>query len=424
MFRIHKIILMGLLLAGVCPAQEAGTSDQETIRQLVQEVKELQDKVKALEARQPGPAAAAPEAATAQPEPTEKPTGGGQGPTAISTLHDLRGIQWRGFGEVNYKVLDQRQPELGTFGFVPGSAGNFYTGDFDLFLTSRINDKASVLSEIVMGEGDAQRFGVDLERVLLKYDYDDHLKLSFGRYHTGIGYYNTAFHSGKWLQTTADRPLIMEFSNDGGLLPTQAVGVSVTGLIPSGKLGLNYIFEYGSSDTIRPDIDGGGAVDDENNGNHVVLGLFVRPDTVPGLQVGGSFYHDKISDSTASSAARQGQTIVNAHVVYVGHGFESLNEGFLIRLVSDQNGAASNMPAFYSQLSKRFGHIRPFVRYQYVNMNENKSIFDDVGLRYGPSFGARYDFNDNIAFKLQLDHTVRKGEPNLNGLQTQLAFTF
>src|SRR6202035_537430 len=146
-------------------------------------------------------------------------------------LHELHGIQWRGFGEVDYKVLNQRMPELGTYGFVPGSHGNFYTGDFDLLLTSRLTDKASVLAEMVFGEGDAQKFDVDLERVLLKYDYNDHLKLSFGRYHTGIGYYN--FNSGSWLQTTADRPLIMEFANEGGLLPTQAVGVSVTGTIPS-----------------------------------------------------------------------------------------------------------------------------------------------------------------------------------------------
>ena len=109
----------------------------------------------------------------------------------------MHGIQWRGFGEVNYKALDQRQPELGTFGFVPGSAANFYTGDFDLFLTSKISDKASVLAELVFGQGDAQSFSVDLERVLLKYDYNDSLRMSFGRYHTGIGYYNTAFHSGK-----------------------------------------------------------------------------------------------------------------------------------------------------------------------------------------------------------------------------------
>jgi hypothetical protein len=80
-----------------------------------------------------------------------------------------------------------------------------------------------------------------LRRVLLKYDYNDHLKMSFGRYQTSIGYYNWAFRSAAWLQTTADRPLVMEFASNGGLLPTQAVGVSMTGAVPSGKLGLNYI---------------------------------------------------------------------------------------------------------------------------------------------------------------------------------------
>jgi hypothetical protein len=94
---------------------------------------------------------------------------------------------------VNYKVLNQREPELAAFGFVPGSAGNFYSGDFDLFLTSKLGEKASVLAEVVIGEGDAQSFSVDLARALLKYDYNDHLRMSFGRYHTSIGFYNTAF---------------------------------------------------------------------------------------------------------------------------------------------------------------------------------------------------------------------------------------
>ena len=226
---------------------------------------------------------------------TEAATASGTESSFLQEIHEVRGIQWRGFGELNYKVLNQRVPELGTFGFVPGSAGSFYTGDFDLLLTSRINDKASVLAEVVIGEGDAQSFDVDLERLLLKYDYNDHFKLSLGRYHTGIGYYNNAFHSGKWLQTTADRPLVMEFANDGGMLPTQAVGVSVTGLVPSRGLGLNYFVEYGSSDTVRPKITGVGEVD-ENNGNHINVGAFLRPALIPGVQVGVSFYHDRISD--------------------------------------------------------------------------------------------------------------------------------
>jgi hypothetical protein len=418
-----KIATMLLLVASLSHAQDTASSEREMIQQLVQQVKALQEKVDVLEAQRRASALTNADAPQSVTTPTLQAADSTvQSPSLIPELHELRGIQWRGFGEVDYKVLNQRTPELGTYGFVPGSHGNFYAGDFDLLLTSRLTDKASVLAEIVFGEEDAQKFGVDLERVLLKYDYNDHLKLSFGRYHTGIGYYNTAFHSGSWLQTTADRPLIMEFSNDGGLLPTQAVGLSVTGEIPSGRLGLNYIAEYGSSDTIRPDLIGP-TVDDENNSNHINVGLFTRPESLPGLQVGGSIYHDKISDTIHGSAVKLGQTIVNAHVVYVRHGIEFLNEGFLIRHAYEGSSTVYNTPAFYSQISKQFHHIRPFFRYQYINANQH-GLFEDVALRHGPSFGVRYDFNDSIAFKTQFDHTLRKGQPDLNGLHTQLAFTF
>lgn len=406
-----------LLIANVCRGQTAPDSEQQTIRELAQQIKELQEKVALLESKQLAKAAETPVADPA-PAASQLP--------AVSDLdaHGFHGIRWRGFGEVNYKVLDQKAPELATSGFVPGSAGNFYTGDFDLLLTSAITDKASVLAEVVIGEDDAQRFDVDLERVLFKYDYNDHLKASFGRYHTGIGYYNTAFHSGKWLQTAADRPLIMEFAAHGGLLPTQAIGVSVTGWIPSGSLGLNYLIEYGSSDTIRPELDEPGrGPDDENNGNSINFGLFARPDRVPGLQIGGSVYHDQISNFQKGPTVRLGQTIVNAHVVYTTHDIEFLNEGYLIRHAYDHGGPSYDMPAFYTQLSRQFGHISPYFRYQYINANP-QSMYDDVRLRHGPSFGARYDFTANVGFKAQLDHTLRKNLPDLNGLHLQLVFAF
>jgi len=423
MLRLITTAVVITLLASILRAQDAGNTEQATIRLLVKQVKELQEKVKALEAAAKPQATDAVASAPSPPQttPQEERVTTEEAPLA---LHDLHGIRWLGFGEVDYKVLDQRIPELGTFGFTPGSAGNFYTGDFDLFLTSRINDKATILSEIVFGEGPDQTFNVDLERLLLKYQYSDYLKLSFGRYHTDVGYYNAAFHSGKWLQTMADRPLIMEYASDGGLLPTQAVGVAITGLVPhTRKLGVNYEFEYGSSDTVRPDINGSNKENDENNGNHILLGAFFRPDGIPGLQIGGSFYHDQISNEDLIPPPRLNQTIVNAHIVYIAHHIEFLNEGFLIRHAEINGPTAFNMPAFYTQFSRGFGRIRPFFRFQYANTNRD-SIYNDVLLRYGPSFGARYDFNGNIAFKTQLDHTIRKGEPDLNGLQFQLAFTF
>jgi hypothetical protein len=415
--RYNRTAIILSLVASLSHAQDA-PSERETIQQLAQQVKALESQQRA---SSPAPADPTPQPASI-PAP-QAADSNAQPPSLPQGLHELHGIQWRGFGEVNYKVLNQRKPELGTYGFDPGSHGNFYTGDFDLFLTSRISDKASVLSEIAFGEGDGQTFNVDLDRFLLKYDFDDHLKMSFGRYQTGVGFYNSEFRSAKWLLTTADRPLIMEFTDAGGLLPTQAVGVSVTGLIPSGKLGLNYLFEYGSSDATRPDIDGSGNVDDEHNSNHVLAGFFVRPDWLPGLQVGSSFYHDAISRTDETPVLRFDQTIVSAHVVYLHKGIEILNEGVLIRHHLEGTQILFNQPAFYSQFSKQLHHIRPFFRYQYANMNET-GFFNDVGLRCGPSFGARYDFNDNIAFKVQLDHTVRDDKPDLNGLQMQMAFTF
>jgi hypothetical protein len=419
------------MLGNQLHAQNSTPIDPETISILVQQVKdlqqqtvELQQKVKALEAEKGS--ASLPSAGDAStPEPTgATPAVAARVPSLDDTsLHEFQGIQWRGFGEADYKVLDQRKPELASGGFTPGSAGNFFTGDFDLFLSSRLSDRASVLGEIVFQESDAQSYLIDLRRVLLRYDFNDHLKMSFGRYQTSIGYYNWAFRSAAWLQTTNDRPLIMEYAANGGLLPTQAVGVSITGSIPSGHLDLNYIAEYGSSNTIRPDTNGSGLVDDENDGNHVLLGAFLRPDWVPGFQVGGSFFHDKISNNFGDRNVRLGQTIVNAYAVYIAHGLEFLNEAFLIRHSELHGPALYNMPAFYTQVSQRVGRFRPFVRYQYVNANPD-SMFEDVLRRQGPSFGSRYDLSDSIAFTAQLDHTLRKGQPDLNGLQLQFAFTF
>jgi hypothetical protein len=450
-FCIHAVIVLLLVLPrlGWTQSASAGSTDAETMSALVQEIKELQqheremqERIALLEANQKATPAVAPALATPDVAPPVEAPPAPQPPPAALETHTLRGVQWRGFGEIDYKVLDRRTPETGTYGFVPGSAGNFYVGDLDLFLNSRLTVKTSVLAEIDFEEGDAQSFQVDVRRMLLKYDANDHLRVSMGRYQTNIGYYNWAFRSASFLQTTADRPLVMEFASDGGILPTQAVGISVTGTIPSGKLGLNYVAEYGSSDTIRPDINGDGLENDENNGNQVNVGLFLTPDTIPGLRIGGSIYHDQISDLVDSAAtgqfigtqsigsnvppesARWNQIIVNGHVVYVAHVVEFLNEGFLIRHAPIGPGETFNTPAFYSQFSRKLGPIRPFVRYQYINASEQNAIYNDIGLRRGPSFGARYDITDFWAVKAQLDHTVRRGLPDLNGLHLQLSGTF
>jgi len=401
-------------------AQSASSSDAETVRELMQEVKDLKARVAVLEARQEQPP---PAKSLASEQKQEVPPVEGQTLSPEVANGIFPGIRMSGFGALSYKATDARPPEAGLLGF--RSANNdFAIGDVDLFLTSHLTSTASVLSEVVFSETSAKEFELDVERLLLKYDFNDYLKLSFGRYHTSTSYYNSVFHHGQWLQTAADRPLVVEFSDHGGLLPSQGVGISVTGKLPSGSLGLNYIFEYGSSDIHRPNIlDPHAEEIEENNGQATTVGLFARPDWLQGLEVGGSFYHDRINPD--GGPLHMGQSIGSAHIVYQTPKFEFLNEGFIIQHVVQETGQKFNTPAFYSLISEKIGaKWRPYFRYQYVNSPVLSPIFPDVQLRHGPSAGVRYDYNDYIAFKTQYDHIFRRQLPDLNDLLMQLAFRF
>lgn len=445
------LLASGLLCFLVCRsfAQTNEPSDSAaTINALMQDVKELKAQVaelradqarleKALSVQQNEKETGTTQ--TAEQAPTQElPRTGGN--PEIPSFSIPEGIRIQGFGEASYKATDARPPETAFFGFRHNANNSFGVGDLDLFLTSQLTDKSMVLSEIDFRETTDQNFDVNVERLLLNYNFNDYLKASFGRFHTATSYYNSVFHHGDWLQTAVDRPLAVQFSSDGGLLPSQSVGVSVTGKVPSGGLGLNYIFEYGTSDTVRPNIlSPDGPSIDEGNGNGTIAGLFAQPLALPGLRIGGSFYHDQLSPSVSSggegSASSQdsgsegtihiGQSIGSVHAVYVTPRFEFLNEGFLIQHTVQGTGEKFNTAAFYSLISQKFGsNWRPYFRYQYANASTESPIFPDVGLRHGPSAGLRYDYNDYFAFKMQYNRTFRRQLPSINDVLVQLAFRF
>ncbi|MBZ5524065.1 MAG: hypothetical protein LAP21_17660 [Acidobacteriia bacterium] len=424
MWRIFAVGSLAALLTGGAMAQSTEPSDAEKIKALLQEVTELKARVAALEAKQAQPAAGEPvhAPATEPARQTEAPPLPPQPVNPDREFGIFPGIKISGFGALSFKATDARPPETAQLGFRAGANSSFAIGDTSLFLTSHLNSRAMVLGEITFSETASQEFEIDVERLMLKYDFNDYLKMSFGRYHTATSYYNQIYHHGQWLQTAVDRPLIVEFSDHGGLMPSQAVGVSVTGQIPSGRLGLNYIFEYGTSDTHRLTINGSSIPEiEENNGQATTIGLFVKPDWLQGLEIGGSFYHDRIQPD--GGPLHMGQSISSAHFVYLTPRFEFLNEGFLIQHKVEETGQNFNNPAFYSLISAKFGaRWRPYFRYQYVNAAS--PVFPDVTLRHGPSAGLRYDFNDYVALKAQLDRTLRRGLSTFNALNLQLAFRF
>jgi hypothetical protein len=57
-------------------------------------------------------------------------------------------------------------------------------------------------------------------------------------------------------------------------------------------------------------------------------------------------------------------------------------------------------------------------------VNKHEPVFPDVGLRYGPSIGLRYDASESVALKFQYDYTALRNQPAVKGLNLQLGFTF
>lgn len=402
-----------LMSEGVLAQRADGTdTDKQTIQMLIRRIDELEARVTQLEA---GKAPAAP---TSEPTPnppapappateTELPAERSE-PERMDMNKTLLNI--RGFGDVSFHGDTQR-----------GDTTSFTLGQLDLFVTSDISEKFKFVSEIVFEAGDNNVFGVDLERYLLQFSPNDYFNVSAGRYHTAIGYYNTAYHHSTWLQTATGRPFLFKFEDDGGILPIHNVGVSVTGMIPSGRLGLHYVAEVGNGRaSSSPSAEPVQNVVDENNGKSVNLGFYFRPTAVHGLQAGVSVYHDGLRPIASPAIS---ETIVAAHAIIVRPNFEWLNEALVIRHAPD-GSRVFDTPGFYTQVSKRFGSYQPYFRYQYVNAADAEPVFPQVRRQQGPSVGVRYDPSDYVALKLQYDHLTLRGQPSTDGLNLQVGFTF
>jgi hypothetical protein len=417
------LLLYTLFCPRLLPAQQstnADPSDKETIRALLQRVEQLEARVAQLESKQQPATSAVPPAAPApvpQAQPPAPPVASETAPTpeqgemTEGQRMDMKTrMQIRGFGDVTLHGSDLK-----------GGNTAFSLGQLNLFVTSDVSEKFRFLSEIVFEADPTNVVGVDVERLLLQYSKNDYFNLAVGRYHTAIGFYNTAYHHAAWLQTATGRPLLFQFEDNGGILPIHNVGASLSGLIPSGKLGLHYIAEVGNGRASSSrDAEAVQNVVDENNGKAVNFAVFARPDALRGFQTGFSVYHDGLQPI---GRPHIDELIFDGHVVMQRPTFEWLNEGVLIRHAVN-GGHVFDTPAFYTQISKAFGPYRPYFRYQYINESPNEPMFPFVGLNYGPSVGVRYDASESVALKLQYDRTAFRQQPSTNGLALQFAFTF
>ena len=425
-----------LLLPWGARAQGPDPATRQLIEQLMSRIDTLEKRVAELE-RTPGTARAAPAAApalaaAATPGPHLDHD---QAPAPETTAPEAQpvypSLKIAGFSDFNFSATDLHGPNGGFQGqTLLGAHSGFTEGQFVLHLSSALSPKVTVFSELSFtgrsdagtGSPAAPGFNAEIERAILRYDLNDYFKISFGRYHTPINYWNTAFHHGQWLQTTISRPEMTQFG--GSFIPVHFVGTLVEGVTPAGGLNLNYNIGLGNGR--GQVISRAGDFGDINNARAWLTNVFIKPDALYGLQLGGSLYRDELNPQNPSGVVAR-EWIESGHIVWQKETPEFIAE-FANVHHDFRSGGSSNSQAFYAQTAYRLPFAnkwKPYYRFELIHVPKSDLIFRPVVPTFsGSTAGIRYDFASFAAFKLEYRNYSRRDLPNINGIFTQTSFTF
>jgi hypothetical protein len=422
---VRALLLFGatLLAASISCAQNSPPTDQaEQVRVLLERIQQLERRVTDLEAKQAPASASAVSAANESPVPSRSSQQQTPPAATQSHEHEVReqaatvqqmeqhypSLQIRGFGDVDFAATDQK-----------GTTSGFNLGQLDLHLASALSRKVTYFGELTFNAHPTD-YTVEVERNIIRYDYNDYFKISFGRYHTPIGYWNTAFHHGAWLQTTISRPDMIRIG--GTFIPVHFVGFLAEGNIPSGGAGLSYNVGVGNGrgNVISRPGDAG----DNNNNRALVANIYSRPRGLYGLQMGASVYRDKINLMGRDFR----EWIASAHLVWTKETPEFLAEFANVNHRQVLTDISTNSQAFYVQVGYRLPWfertVKPYYRFEYTHTPLSEQVFTNQDL-VGSIVGVRYDITNYAAFKAEYRNSKREiSNPRVNGLFFQTAFTF
>ncbi len=310
------------------------------------------------------------------------------------------------FGQFDYRERESQSDD----GFAIGQG----IAQFNVQLDSRL----SVFTELSATARKGQDFEFEVERLFVRYDFSDQYKLSAGRYHTPLGYWNSSFHHGSWLQTTVSRPETAKFGSN--VIPIHFVGALLEGSVADSNFGYKIGFGNGRSDEINDPGDFG----DSNGDRAWLLAGNYRPPGRYRLNTGVSLYIDKVSPDLAPDIDEQ---LFNAYVALEGESPEVLVEYTYSN--HDSSLSKGSVNSIYGQLAYRLSGsahpFKPYVRVERLDVDNDDPLLGTLGLDYkGIVAGTRWDFSSNAVLRAEVRREEFDNASSRNGVWLQLAFVF
>lgn len=321
-------------------------------------------------------------------------------------------LRIRGFCDVGYGDTERK-----------GANTGFKLGQFTLHFSSPLAQKVRFFGETTLTP-QHHNYVPELERLIVRYEYNDLFAVSFGRFHTPVIYWNTAYHHGLWLQTTIDRPEMIKFGGD--LVPSHFVGLLTEGRVSSGGLGLRYQVGFGNGRDLEQ-VNRAGDAGETTGKRAWVANVFARPADPFGLEVGGSLYGDKVPYSDTLSF---NELTAAAHFAWTREEPEFIAEVARVRHKNTITNEVISHTAWYAQAAWRLPSARvslkPYARYERNIIRAGDPIVAQAGYdREVVTVGVRYDISVLAAFKAEYRNMLPlPGADRVNGYNLQTSFTF
>jgi hypothetical protein len=324
-----------------------------------------------------------------------------------------------GFGDVDFAAVNRND-----------GARGFTEGQFTLHMVSALSPRIAFFGEVTFtprldagtGSPAATGFNAEVERAIIRFDQSDALKVSFGRYHTPINWWNTAFHHGQWLQTSISRPEMVQFG--GRFIPSTSSARSWKAWRRAAA-GTSTIRQGSATDAAASSV--ARATPATTTTSPPCCSMCSRGPTAPSVCKSGH-RHIPIA-SLPSDGPTYNERIVAGHAVWQHENPEVIAEIADVRHTQVGTSVTTSSLAYYVQAAYRLPAParlwKPYYRFEHIDIDSNDVVFADVPNLDVSIFGVRYDISTYVCIKTE--GRIRRRAENLpwtNGWFSQIAFTF
>jgi len=286
-------------------------------------------------------------------------------------------------------------------------------GDIELLITSQITDRLSVLAEIIHTP-DA---GVELDRMMIKYEINDYFHLSAGKLYSPLGFWNTTFyHHARVLSPTIDHPVVIADASDFGVLNNKNTGIQIGGEnISKLRFGYRVIVGNGLSDLFG----------NTQRLQNVGYNFFVEPVDNLKFGVSGQFESMKAGSFTSAGQLQEGATFstLNASVMYMGRNkFEFASEFYQNQSSSSATGS-KNFNAFFAYAGYKLKKVTPYFMYNKTSYDAGQQVYLKNNFT-GSTIGLRYSISPLAILKLEAQFMEADEFQKLNRIEMMWAVGF